>query len=196
MRTFADLLRCDPIDMDAVSAHLNALSHAERVQQVRSVSGGLQKRLFAAAQGFRDLDHEYYVPEATADGTFVRHYGKNSLPLFSIFEKRFARPEADSPVMWGYNHSSMMPLVGPGHFVLRSGPGAGEMHVDYYSTPPERLDGAPKLKANDSGISTLVYGHMIDVMRGVSDHVSIGRAVKKGAETPNYFLLCREGEAA
>ncbi|MCP4871663.1 MAG: hypothetical protein GY898_23380 [Proteobacteria bacterium] len=195
MSTFADLLKCDPIDMDTVAAHLDALPHDERVKQVRRVGGGLQRKLFAAAQGFKALDHAYYVPEATDDKTFVRHYGKNSLPLFSIFEKRFARPEPESPVMWGYNHSSMMPLVGPGHFVLRTGPGDGEMHVDYYSTPPERLDGAPKLKANDSGISTLVYGHMIDVMRGVSDHVSIGRAVKKGARTANYFLLCREGAA-
>jgi len=195
MSSFADLLRCDPIDLDAVAEHLDALPHAERVKQVREVSGGLQRKLFAAAEGFRRLDFTDYVPEATADRTFVRHYGKNSLPAFSNFEKRFARPSPGSPVMWGFNHSPMMGLVGPGHFVLRSGPGPREMHVDYYSHPPERLDGAPPLKRNDKGISTLVYGHMIDVLRGVSDHVSIGRAVKNGAETPNYFLLCRDGEA-
>ncbi len=192
MSTFADLLKCDPIDLGAVAAHLDALPHEERVKQVRQVNGGLQKKLYAAALGSRELDMEYYVPKATSDRTFVRHYGKNSLPAFSHFEKRFARPSADSEVMWGFNHSSMMPVVGPGHFVLRTGPGEGEMHVDYYSVPPERIDGAPKLKSNTAGISALVYGHMIDVMRGVSDHVSIGRAIKNGAETGNYFLLCRE----
>ncbi len=67
------------------------------------------------------------------------------------------------------------------------------MPVEYYSVPPDRLDGAPKLARNDRGISTLVYGHMIDVLRRVSAHVTIGRAIKKGQETPNYFLLCREG---
>jgi hypothetical protein len=34
---------------------------------------------------------------------------------------------------------------------------------------------------------------MIDVLRGVSEHVSVGRAIKHGKETSNYFLLCREG---
>ncbi len=191
--TFRLLLQASTIDLDAVGAYLDALAHAERVKQVRQVPGGLQSRLFAAAEGSGPLDHDYFVPEDTADQTFVRHYGKNSLPAFSIFEKRFARPTAGSPVMWGYNHSSMMPLVGPGHFVLRTGPEPGEMHVDYYSVPAERLDGAPPLARNDSGISALVYGHMIDVLRRVSAHVTIGRAVKKGKDTPNYFLLCREG---
>ena len=76
---------------------------------------------------------------------------------------------------------------------MRTGPEPGELHVDYYSTPPEALEGAPKLAPNDRGVSAAVYGHMIDVLRGVSQHVSIGRAVKKGKDTPNYFLLCREG---
>ncbi len=193
MSSLSALLSCDPIDLDAVAAHLDGLSHDERVKQVRAVPGGLQKKLFAAAEGYGELDPTYYVPEETPDRTFVRHYGKNSLPLFSIFEKRFARPEPGSKVMWGFNWGPMMGIVGPGHFVLRSGPGAGEMHVDYYSIPTERLDGAPKLKKNTSGISNFVYGNMIDVVRRVSDHVTIGRAIKKGAETPNYFLLCREG---
>ena len=193
MPSFSELLACDPIDLDAVAAHLDALSHDDRVREVRNVPGKLQGKLFAAARGHRELDSEHYVPKETPDRTFVRHYGKNSLPAFSHFEKRFARPGPDSPLMWGFNHGPMMGLVGPGHFVLRTGPDDAEMHVDYYSVPTERIDGAPKLKSNTAGVSTLVYGNMIDVLRGVSDHVSIGRALKKGAWTPNYFLLCREG---
>lgn len=193
MPTFRSLLQAEPIDLDAIRSHLNGLGHEQRVQEVRQIPGGLQGRLFAAAEGSGELDSSYFVPEDTADGTFVRHYGKNSLPAFSIFEKRFARPAADSPVMWGFNHSAMMPLVGPGHFVLRTGPEPGEMHVDYYSVPEARLDDAPPLARNDKGISALVYGHMIDVLRRVSAHVTIGRAVKKGQDTGNYFLLCREG---
>jgi hypothetical protein len=196
MTTFRDLLSAETIDMDAVSAHLDGLGHGERVRQVREIPGGLQRKLYAAADGHGSLDMDYFVPPEQADGAFVRHYGKNSLPAFSIFEKRFARPQAGSPVMWGFNHSPLMALVGPGHFVLRTGPEAGELHVDYYSVPPERLDGAPALAPNDRGISTLVYGHMIDVLRRVSGHVTIGRAVKKGADTPNYFLLCREDTEA
>ena len=193
MTTFRDLLSRDPIDLQAVALHLDGLSPAERIEQVRAVPGKLQGKLFEAARGFKAIDFDDYVPPATPVRTFVRHYGKNSLPLFSHFEKRFARPAPDSPVLWGFNHGPLMGVIGPGHFVMRTGPEQGELHVDYYSTPPEALEGAPELAPNDRGISTAVYGHMIDVLRGVSEHVSIGRAVKKGKETPNYFLLCREG---
>jgi hypothetical protein len=33
---------------------------------------------------------------------------------------------------------------------------------------------------------------MIDVMRGVSTHVSIGRARRGGKMSDNWFVLCRE----
>ncbi len=192
MPKLKQLLAADPIDLTAVTAHLDGLQHEERVQQVREVPGSQQRRLFEAVRGWRPLSQEYYVPSDQPNRKFVRHLGKNSLPVFSHFEKRFARPEPGSPVLWGYNHGPVMGIIGPGHFVMRDGPGAGEVHVDYYSLPGESIDGAPPLKANDSGISTLVYGNMIDVLRGVSEHVSIGRAVKHGKDTPNYFLLCRE----
>jgi len=192
MPRLTELLANDPIDLEAVTAHLNELDADQRVKEVREVPGSQQKRLFAAAQGWRALSFEYYVPRAKPEREFVRHLGKNSLPVFSHFEKRFARPDNESSVLWGFNHGPTMALIGPGHFVMREGPGAGELHVDYYSIPTERLNGAPPLKANDKGISNLVYGNMIDVLRGVSEHVSIGRAIKHGKETPNYFLLCRE----
>jgi len=192
MTTFRDLLSRDSIDMEAVATHLNSLDHAQRVLEVRAVPGSLQAGLFEAARGFRALTMGYYVPTATPDRQFVRHYGKNSLPVFSHFEKRFVRPGPDSAVLWGFNHGPVMGLIGPGHFVLRTGPDNGELHVDYYSVPAEQVDGAPRLQSNTAGLSRFVYGRMIDVLRGVSDHVSIGRAVKHGRDTPNYFLLTRE----
>jgi len=193
MTTFRALLAADPIDLNAVTSHLDALSSTERVAQVRAIPGKLQSRLFAAARDHRTLSFSDFVPAGHRERQFVRHYGKNSLPVFSHFEKRFARPEPGSPVLWGFNHGALMGVIGPGHFVMRTGPEPTELHVDYYSTPPERLDGAPPLAPNDKGISTAIYGNMIDVLRGVSEHVTIGRALKHGKETPNYFLLCREG---
>jgi len=191
MATFRDLLAADPIDFDAVEAHLNGLGHDARVAEVRAVPGKLQRKLFAGATGRGKLVPTYFVPESVGDRQWVRHEGKNSLPLFSHFAKVFTRP-APGDELWGYNDSPVGGLVGPGHYILRDGPGEDEMHVDYYSVPPERVDGAPPLAPNDKGISTLVYGNMTDVLRRVSDHVTIGRAVKKGKETENYFLLCRE----
>jgi hypothetical protein len=192
MPRLTDLLASTPIDLHAVTAHLDGLDPEQRIDEVRQVPGSQQKRLFAASKGWRVLDFAYYVPTEKPERQFVRHLGKNSLPVFSHFEKRFARPTHESKVLWGFNHGPTMALIGPGHFIMREGPGEGELHVDYYSLPSERLDGAPPLKANDKGISNLVYGNMIDVLRGVSEHVSVGRAIKHGKETPNYFLLCRE----
>ena len=193
MPRLTELLASDPIDLSLVATHLDGLGAEQRVTEVREVPGSQQKRLFAAAADGRALSFEDYVPSDTAERKFVRHLGKNSLPVFSHFEKRFARPELGAKVLWGFNHGPTMALIGPGHFVMRDGPGEGELHVDYYSIPSERLDDAPPLKANDKGISTLVYGNMIDVLRGVSAHVSVGRAIKHGKDTNNYFLLCREG---
>lgn len=192
MTTFLSLLAQDPLDLDAIAHHLDGLSSDERISQVRAIPGKLQAKLFAAARGYKALSFDSYVPTEHPERTFVRHHGKNSLPAFSHFEKRFARPGPEASVLWGFNHSPMMGIVGPGHFVMRTGPDEGELHVDYYSIPEEQLDDAPPLKQNDQGLSALVYGKMVDVLRGVSDHVSIGRAIKKGKETGNYFLLCRE----
>ncbi|MEE2830008.1 MAG: hypothetical protein VX498_12530 [Myxococcota bacterium] len=192
MTSFHDLLRQQELDLPEITRHLDSLGSEERIRQVRDIPGKLQAPLFDAVRGYRALDLPAFVPTDCPDRQFVRHYGKNSLPLFSIFEKRFARPGPASPVLWGFNHGALMGIIGPGHFVMRSGPLPGELHVDYYSIPSEQLEGAPNLVENDVGISTLVYGNMIDVLRGVSEHVTIGRAVKKGKDTPNYFLLCRE----
>lgn len=195
MTTLKHLLQQKPIDRDAVEQHLNGLSHAQRVDEVRAIPGRLQAALFAAAPT-TGLDVDFFVPPQTPERTFVRHFGKNSLPVFSDFEKRFARPSADADVAWGFNFSPVMAVVGPGHFVLRQGNERHpEMHVDYYSIPDEQLNDAPPLRENTSGLQTLVYGNMIDVLRRVSTHVSVGRAIKNGRDTNNYFLLCRDASS-
>jgi hypothetical protein len=37
-----------------------------------------------------------------------------------------------------------------------------------------------------------VYGFMVDTLRGVSEHVTIGCAARKGKEIGSWFILCRE----
>ena len=117
-------------------------------------------------------------------------------PPHKNFEKRFCRPEDDSdPVLWGYNEGSSRPLVGPGYFICRStaGDSRGDVVVDYYQVPPSRPATWPPIERNEDGVSRMVYGHMQDFLRRVSDHVTIGRAYKHDRETPNCFTLCREG---
>lgn len=192
MTTLVELLRNDPIDMPAVCQHLDGLSHDERVTQVRCVGGRLQTRLYAAAEGFKAVDAASFVPDDVPDRQWVRHYGKNSLPVFTRFEKRFVRPMAGSEELYGYNHGPTMRFVGPGYYVLRDAADEAEMDVDYYKLPRESVEGGPKLKPNSTFPANVVYGYMVDVMRGVSEHVTIGRAIKKGKKTGNYFMLVRE----
>jgi hypothetical protein len=58
----------------------------------------------------------------------------------------------------------------------------------------EAPEGWPVIKPNEAGISRLVYAYMQDYLRRVSDHITIGRAYRKGKESPNYFTLCRWDE--
>ncbi len=59
----------------------------------------------------------------------------------------------------------------------------------------EQAQGWPAIKPNTSGMCKLVYGEMLDYMRKVSTHVTIGKAWKFGKETENYFMLLREDGA-
>ena len=88
-------------------------------------------------------------------------------------------------------------VIGPGCFVAHHFADRDEVGVDYYQVPPDDAvlpDGWPRPVPNEKGLQMLVYAKMIDYLRKVSDHVTIGRAVKNGKETGNYFLLCRTGD--
>ncbi len=188
-----DLLSSKPVDFDGIGSYLDSLDSDARVAELQAIPGRLQARLWELAEGKRPLSIEHFVPEQVPHKTWIRHYGRNSLPMFSDFEKRFARPRKDARELYGYNHTAMMDVVGPGYFVLRKGAdNEGELDIDYYRVPPTEFPGGPKIKSNTFGLSFFVYGKMVDVMRGVSDHVTVGRVYKFGKETTNYFMLCRQ----
>ena len=42
----------------------------------------------------------------------------------------------------------------------------------------ERAEGWPTIKLNTSGLCKVVYGNMLDYLRKVSSHVTIGKAWK------------------
>jgi hypothetical protein len=182
-----------PIDVARV---LDDMSHGERVAAIRSVGRAEQRRLYEAVAGFRELRMTDMVPASTAAMTPVRHYGKNTLPAFTHFEKRFTRPADADPnapaQLWGYNEGSMRWLTGPGYFVLRADPDRAELLVDYNLIPPAHPAGWPDLRSNEGGAGRFVYGFMIDRLRGVSQHVTIGSAARKGKDLGSWFLLCRE----
>jgi hypothetical protein len=178
----------------AIAELLDRMSHAERLDAVHALGGPrLQKRLYDAVAGAPPVSIDQIVPpDAQPLREFIYH-GKNSLPAFTHFQKRFCRPTPGTTPgsLWGYNHTNIAWLVGPGYFLCHpvDGPGAA---VDYRAVPPAHPPSWPAIKPNDRGASYFVYRGMVDHLRRVSQHVLIGSASRGGKELGNYFVLCRE----
>ena len=64
--------------------------------------------------------------------------------------------------------------------------------MDYRRVPPEHPEGWPEIRPNERGLSRFVYGFMVDTLRGVSEHVSIGSAARNGRDLGSWFVLCRQ----
>jgi hypothetical protein len=190
-------LREAPLRLKELAALLDGLSHDVRVAWVRSVGRADQRRLYEAAAGFLPLGLADLVPPARADGETVRHFGKNTLPAFTHFEKRFCRPAGQDPqrpgLLYGFNFQAMSWLTGPGYYVTRADPLLPEVLVDYRELPPAAPAGWPPLRRNEVGAARFVYGFMVDRLRRVSEHVTIGSAARNGKDLGSWFLLTREG---
>jgi len=194
----SDLILCANPDLEAIAAFLDGKAPNVRIEETRALGAPEQKALWRLTVG-RATTLDDLVPPDYGPLEPVRHYGKNTLPVFALFEKRFCRPTpgaaGEERVLWGYNEGTSRPLIGPGYFVVRESPTdpRGATVVDYFTVPPEKPDGWPKIVPNEHGLQCFVYAQMHDYLRRVSTHVSIGRAWRKHRETPNHFLLCREG---
>lgn len=168
---------------------LDALSHAERVNWMRGLSRKELRSLYDLAASGGPLPLSYYHG---AEGEVVRHIGQNSLPLFNHFEKRFVQRGEQ---VQGYNHNSALVSMvsGPGHF-LATQDGDAEVLFDYTTLPTSAPDGFPPLKPNDAGTAKLVFGGMVDRVRRVSTHCTIGTAFRNGKPENAWFMLVREGD--
>jgi hypothetical protein len=195
-RELRALASATPVEPRAIARLLDGLAHAARVAAVRSLGRTEQRRLYAAVDGFLPLRLADLVPPATAELVPVRHFGRNTLPAFTLFEKRFCRPggeDAEKPgELWGYNHQSTAWATGPGYFVATQDPARPEVLIDYTRVPAGRAQGWPPPRRNDRGLARFVYGFMIDRLRRVSEHVTIGSAARHGRNLGSWFALCRE----
>jgi hypothetical protein len=103
--------------------------------------------------------------------------------------------------------------TGPGYFVAHPADTAGEVTIDYTRQPgplpssnahsnAHSNDGAdgpsgtpsgwPAFVPNSARLGRFVYQGTTDIVRGLSNHVSIGRA-RRGTEWMDaWFVLCRE----
>jgi hypothetical protein len=186
----------DPIQPREIAGFLDGLASAQRIEAVRSLGRPEQRRLYAAVDGFLPLHLSDLVAPACADLETVRHFGRNTLPAFTLFEKRFCRPrgaDARKPgELWGFNHQTLSFVTGPGYFIAREDPSRPEILIDYTAVPPAHPEGWPEVRRNENGLSQFVYGHMIDTLRRVSEHVTIGSAARKGRELGSWFVLARQ----
>ncbi len=188
-QSLRDLLRQNA-SRDAIARFLDALPAQRRLEQVTAVGGSLVGKLYDAVGGGEPLTLNDFVPEGDT-GTVILE-GKNSLPAFTRFQKRFARV---GNTVVGYNHQLMAFATGPGFFVVQP-PTPGESHpdelfFDYTVDPPGIPPGWPAFSPNDVGLSRAVYMNMKDFCRRVAKGVLVGKAYKLGVSQNAFFTLTR-----
>jgi len=151
-------------------------------------------KVWDAATGGKPLTLDDFVPPSIEPLTEVIHHGKNSLPAFVYFQKRFCRPKAPEAkeTLVGYNHQGHGAATGPGYFVAHPSADAGVVDIDYTITPGEKAPAWPPIEPSSARLGRFIYHGTIDVMHGVSTHVSIGRARKKSGWMDVWFVLVRE----
>ncbi len=181
-------------DMAAIRELLDTLSPSTRLTQCMALTKREQAALYDAAEGYMPIDLAYLVPKDAPPLQEVVHEGRNSLPAFRRFAKVMCRPadETNEDELWGYNRNgpSVMVPVGPGYFVAYPH-NTNEVLVDYLRVPTEKPQHWPKILPNSARLSRFVYNGTQDILRGVSEHVCIGRATKGGKNMDNWFVLCR-----
>jgi hypothetical protein len=181
------------LDLPRLSRDLDEIGHAARVWSVRQWTPSDMATLWDAARGFRPVALDDFVPPSIPPLVQVIHEGKNSLPAHTHFQKRFCRPSdpAAGDALLGYNYQTLSPLTGPGYYVAHPSTEAGEVDIDYTLLPREKPAEWPDIVPNEARLGRFVYSGMIDVMRGLSPNVSIGRAKRNGRWMDNWFVLVR-----
>jgi hypothetical protein len=189
-RSLADLLRTPGVNSASLSAYLDSLDEAARVREVRTLGGSLQKKLWNACADAPAVTLDEFVPASLGEGQMIVYSGKNSLPVFSLFEKRFAR---FGGAVIGYNHGPTEGLIGPGFFTVTQGTGehARELLFNYDEVPAKAPEGWPMPRSNMRGVSRLVFGKLHDYVRRVATGVVIGIGTRQGKPMNAFFVLAR-----
>lgn len=193
----------EAIDVHRLADVLDGMGHAGRVETVARWGKSIQSRLFEAVKGHKPLTLDDFVPASVDPLVEVIHHGKNTLPVFTRFQKRFCKPKSNGgDELWGYNEGHAESLIetkkftGPGYYVMhapdRTDATTGELDIDYRKLPAGKPEKWPAIVPNEGRLGRFVYAGMVDVMRGVSQHVSIGRAMKGGKWMDAWFVLVRE----
>ncbi len=187
----------DDRKVERITEALDAMSPKGRLAAVRGMSKATMIRLWSLFEDVNEVDADFFVPSSIDPLVEVIHHGKNSLPAYNFFQKRFCRADDDSDDLYGYNHQDNAWITGPGYYVAHASEENDPTRIspyliDYTRAPPKKVDAWPEIISNKAKLGRFVYAGMKDYMRGISEHVSVGKAVRGGKETENYFMLCRE----
>lgn len=187
-----DLVR-QAASRDTIRTFLDGLDPAERVEEALSLRMGDVGKLYRAVAGGQTTSIADFVPKDAAPETTFIFEGRNSLPTFTRFQKRFAKLPSGQAI--GYNHGVTAIATGPGYFVVRAPDDGADVpsqaYFDYTGTPEAVPAGWPAYKPNDVGLSNLVYKNMKDYMRQVARGVYVGEAFKLGKSQKQFFILAR-----
>jgi hypothetical protein len=197
-----DLLLDEDTPLSGVAEYLDAMPHEARLDEVMSCNRKQQVAMYAKAAAAAPITFEHFVPSNLPALTEVIHHGRNTLPAFKLFQKRFCRPDDSTDRLFGYNEGATRALIGPGFFVaIRTNDNPewyerGPVVVDYFQVPDATVvEGWPEVIPNSKGLQMFVYNKTRDFMRKVSEHVSIGAAYKVEKSMGAFFVLCREDPA-
>ncbi|TVR03371.1 MAG: hypothetical protein EA398_05165 [Deltaproteobacteria bacterium] len=195
--SLSELIATAPLQ--EIAATLDGMGDEERVAATRELGKSSQVALWEKAASAEALTLDFFVPQDRGRVQEVIHEGRNTLPAFKVFQKRFCRPADAEDRLFGYNEGATRGLIGPGFFLAVDSPDppAGAegcaIVIDYFRVPQGPVpDAWPAVVPNEQGLQRWVYAKTRDYMRRVSAHVSIGRAFKNGTKPmPAWFVLCR-----
>jgi len=186
METLSELIEGKAAASD-LAASLDGLDPSEGVRAVISLRTRLVRELFTLAQGGRPPGLEDLVPEGEVFEERIFE-GRNSMPLFSRFQKRlFRTPEG----VFGYNRQGASWLTGPGYFKVEPSPDGRELLFDYTRLPQRGPESGPPVRPNDALLAKPFFGGLKDRVRRVSRDCLIGWAYKDGKDLGVAFVLVR-----
>jgi hypothetical protein len=174
--TLAELIPHPAADL---AAYLDGLDPSARWAEVRRLGRAEQRALY----------HRAGPAQLASLGPAV-HDGRNTLPLpgpLRMFQKHFHPLDPDR--MAGFNDGPTRRLLGPGYFVATAD-GDGVV-FDYDAVPETAPSGWPPVIPNSQRLQRFVYSGTHDLLRGVSEHVTIGAVYKGERSMDHYFVLCR-----
>jgi hypothetical protein len=168
-----------------IRAHLDGLNVADRLAECGALTATRQKRLWELATAAPWPHGGDLVPAGQDTAVFA---GRNSLAIFSHFQKRFTRQGAQ---VGGYNVHPLGWLIGPGYFMVEPGAPGMPLRFDYSRVPTAIPAGWPRVSDNSSVFARPVYGDLLDEVAWVTLDVLIGSAFRGGRALGSYFVLAR-----